>query len=414
MRLSGIFFLVVCSVLTLASQVWAFESFPEFQSLNPSLEMGGPENFNSEYSSDALAFTKPYDWQYQWISHSKAFDLSVGSLSATRFLMNNRLKVYEKLTEKLEFRFSYMDLANYEDESQHAILEFVYWPWQSLGLSFYGGPSTRKSEDDIGAALLVAFDPHHVVRVFFTAVDFSRNERNTKSDRFEDSPYSVGFVGRAWSPFASGRSNFVQYYFRYEGETRWRFPDENKELFYYRRRAGLALRQRVLMPSYVHLDLEWDRRKESYIDLNGNALTDPKGWKRDQIQTLAQWEQTVSSHGKWIGGVKRVDRMWTLPFLGTLRQVDWLPHLWWEWPFERSWGQDSWSLGYEATQHRTKGDTEYGPAHDKSQWEQRANLVYEFGFKEKASLRLLFSFDLDRFGTGETWEGGNGQFSMWF
>lgn len=78
-------------------------------------------------------------------------------------------------------------------------------------------------------------------------------------------------------------------------------------------------------------------------------------------------------------------------------------------PRSRDWGTRTFSVGYDATvfeeKHQNTNDTDL---------EHRLNLKADIFFVRGGQLALLLTFDADRFGSGETWEGGAGQFRLDF
>ena len=78
-------------------------------------------------------------------------------------------------------------------------------------------------------------------------------------------------------------------------------------------------------------------------------------------------------------------------------------------PRQRAWGTRILSLGYDATVFQ-----ESNTAGRDTDIEHRLNVKSTMRFKKAGELALLFTFDADRFGSEETWEGGAGQFRVEF
>ncbi|MCJ8276757.1 MAG: hypothetical protein HRT44_13745, partial [Bdellovibrionales bacterium] len=65
--------------------------------------------------------------------------------------------------------------------------------------------------------------------------------------------------------------------------------------------------------------------------------------------------------------------------------------------------------------HRGQGDSSLRDGTDtNNNLEHRMNVRYRINVSDKTMFNLLLTFDLDDFGTGETWEGGAMQYSMAF
>jgi hypothetical protein len=177
------------------SPALAWESLPEFQSLTEAEQekFESPLDLETEYFSDVLAYQKPMSWEYLWLTHEQALDISVGSVSAQEFMMDNRLKIQPWLLDELQFRFTHFEERSLERDSVHNMMELIYWPqwwpgwvFKKMGIAFYGEPSLNKRENDTGVALF--FKPHdrHEIRIFETYVDVTRLKRNNRSDTFAE------------------------------------------------------------------------------------------------------------------------------------------------------------------------------------------------------------------------------------
>ncbi len=154
-----------------------WEQFPEYEGIDeiePSL-IETPGRLVEEYQSDLLVYTKPTFWQTEWLARDVALEVSAGSVSGNKFATSNRLKLHVKPLEKFEFRFTYYDESDFERTSVHHVFDFIFKPWQWLGLVFYGEPFSDKRNDDAGFAALFYPSETHEIRVFQTWVDVVRN-----------------------------------------------------------------------------------------------------------------------------------------------------------------------------------------------------------------------------------------------
>lgn len=420
MPLKLYFYKITILFFMLPLNTFAFEWLPEFQSLTEE-EQSTIEtslSLDPEYQSDVLAYTKPFEWEYLWLSHQNAFDLSVGSVSAQHFMIDNRLKVRTFLTDHLEFRFTYFAERNRERDSSHAILELVVWPWKKWGISFYGEPSLFKRENDTGIALL--YQPHekHEIRLFQTFVDVTRLKRNDRSDTYIEPfvPKSRGMVGRIWSEKEKGE--FLEYAFRHESETRWSFPDEGYEYDYWKVFASLFFSYQIQPKTQFNWRAQFDRRLETQYPTSSSSSISNESWETKRFFLLTQIvlsDLGPSQNWKLTGGVEYAYRDWT-SLSGDVVRKDLLPHFWFHFPvFGKGPTRDELGVGYDLTYHRASGDI--GLRHPSDQdltYEHRLNLSYEFYFKQNASIRLMITGDLDKMFTRESWQGGNGQLRLYF
>lgn len=422
-RFFVLFFLTILSA-TFPAQ--AIEWFPEYQTLTETEEsmLESPEALNSEYQSDVLAYRKPDWWQYDWLAHPRAFDLSVGSVSAAHFNVDTRFKVHKRLSDPLEFRLSFFQERNRERDSNHLVLELVVWPWKWLGLAFYGEPELYKRNDDTGLALLIKPAPTHEIRLFQTFVDVTRLKRNDRNDTYVEPhlPYSRGLVGRYWGePGSESKGEFVEYALRQETFTQWRFPDEKYDYRYWKGFAsvfgGVRLTERIMFYGRA----QWDRKFESKTPLDATSTITASSLRTDRVFVTARARMVglegVGLPADWelVPGLEFAYRRWQ-GSPGQTGERDLLPNLWLRVPaFGTGETRDVFEVGVDTQWHRETGDrTAFLAERADGAVNSRLNLVYEFRFRDDAFLRLLTSADLDRFGSAQSWEGGCGQLRMTF
>lgn len=413
-RVSLVFFkLFLLALSPLSSE--ALEYLPEFQSLTEEEQaiFEAPTDLGAEYQSDVMTYTKWARWEHTWLSHPHALDANIGSTGTRHFLIDDRLKVNESLSEHVEFRFTYLEERNRERDSTHHILELVFWPWKLLGISLYGEPTLYKRNDDTGIALLARPSEHHEIRIFNTFVDVTRLRRNDRNDTYviPDLPYSRGLVGRWWS---ASSEEFFEYAARQETKTRWLFPDDGYEYRYWKWFASFFGRVEAAHELFLNGRFQVDRKFES---------RDPgEAWVTTRLFIIAQSEWLgIGPWKRWdlLFGLNYAARLWDTS-LGLVRYRDFLPHLWLKLPtFGEEPFEDHFLIGFDSGWHRETGEpTLISPSdpsslHDGSM-DYRLNLEYEFNFGEKGKLRLIASGDLDKMFTRESWEGGSGQFQLLF
>ena len=293
----------------------------------------------------------------------------------------------------VEFQFIYFDQSHLEEQASAHMVELSFWANKQWGLAVYGDSSTFKSEDDMGAALLYRPSLNSTHRLLYTATDFSRNQRNENKDKFAEQPASFGWVSRWWN---TEKSEYLELALRADKKSHWEFPSTGVEHFYDKRYVGFKGRKAFANNRYFNGQFSLTRRNE--------VLSESVEFLKGEYQL--QYEGLPWRKGNVLLGLQYVDRIWRQT-TGEVRQKNLLPHLWWR-------GQ-AWSFGYESTIYSAKGPSALRTELDKDNFtsEHRLNVSYLFNF-ESSHLRWLFTFDLDRFGTGETWEGGSGQFITYF
>lgn len=396
-----------------------WESLPEFVNLTEEEQasLDRPSLLGAEYESDLLTFTKRWDWEYALLSSANALELSWGSISPTEFLIDDRLKVRAPLNDFLEFRFTYLNERNFERENFHTVTELIFRPMRKLGVSLYGDPSFRKRKNDVGLALLFNPTERHEIRLFNTWVDVTRIKRNDQPDTFirPNIPYARGVVGRIWSDPEKKQREFLEYAIRYEPKTKWLFPDEGYLYEYWKWFASLYGSNPLAQPIFnthlrLNLRIQVDRKFESRTPESG-SMVEAQGRRTDRALILFRTvfsDATVDPSLEVVPGLEYAYRKW-IARTAVATYHDFLPHIWLRLP------RSGFEFGYEFTSHQTSGPRGFLARNDfDDKLQHRFNLGYEIGFSEKASLRLLATFDLDEFGTNDTWEGGSSQFQLRF
>lgn len=146
-------------------------------------------------------------------------------------------------------------------------------------------------------------------------------------------------------------------------------------------------------------DLSYKNRREGLL-----TPLDDQFWQSHHWDALLQLEDS-----RWIVGVSNTWRDWQNGSEGS-HQRFLLPHLWLKWGSDQ-FAQETWRLGLESTWAYMRGSTVImPPEYVLREFEHRINLRYSIRFNEKATLHLLLTGDLDT----PSWEGGNGQFQIYF
>lgn len=353
-------------------------------------------HWDSEASSDFITYQRPLSWEGKWLRGQKVFDFTAGSISSKQFLMHQRLKIDQPLTDKLEFRFRWLKEGDFEQDRAQMPLELKYNFNSYFAFSLFGSPSLYKSEDDVGFSFYLKPSADLEVRASGAWGDYDRNQRNLAADKWSGAPFAATLSAKY-------------------------LPQENTE-------------------DFLSSELHWEKPSQR---TNAGAVTQDLGYESAYItgwKTLANgrgfggrilYDRAFASDGAIPRARKRSLNQFEYAFImgphivrpginffyreNRAGQDHWiyrevLPSVWMQLlPRGRSWGTGIPSLGYDATvfQGRHQQSTD-------RQLEHRLNLKYDMLFKQAGQLALLFTFDLDRFGSAETWEGGAAQFRLDF
>ena len=400
------------------SKASAFELTPEYVFFAPveQDELDDPSLTDSEYPSDILAFSRSSSQDYHFFKDDKQFLLSMGSIGSKNFMINDHIKLTQFLTDQLEFRFHYWKEQDFDRDLQGQVVELNYWLTDKWALGVFGEGTFKKSEIDFGVAAHFRPHPEHEIRVFSTFPDTVRNERNKQTDTFSRPPGAMGLVGR----WVSGDSEeFFQYSLREEKPTHWDFPDQGYRYKFRRQTAGLYSRTEF---SGDFLTLRWQGDKkveDKQWTTASSSLTSPVRMERERHMVLLEWEDVdlFEDPGKAFRYGLYVTHREYDNGSGEVTQSTVLPHFWYRAPAGKTGGiRDYWILGADTSLFRETGDNALlnRPIEEGVTSEFRLTTSYDFQMKNQASLKLIFTFDLDEFGSGSTWEGGAGVFQMPF
>jgi hypothetical protein len=386
--------------------VSAFEILPEYRGLqNPKLldtDFEIDPDLNAEYNSDLLTYWKPLSWRRSFHENKDIFQITYGSLDSKIFYVGNQLKLQKKFTENLDFSFIHFTQKDFENEEENTFFQLSY----DLGLAdlhFYHSSFHEKKENDRGVAVSLKPASDHSIRLFHTWVDYSRHKRNELKDRFEkgEEPRSFGLVGR-WMP-KQQKTTFLEYSLRRETPTQWSFPDAEKRYDYEKTLGAVHYTSAIHSKLNLSYRLQWSDKKEELKDTQ--SLSVPLG-----VKDFEKVMQSVSGRFKEIrhgddslsAGILWTKRKWSLENSETTRE-GFSPHLIWHSFFEKWKGLD---FGYETTLHRENSSS--------FRSEHRFNLWWNFRPTKDQWLRMIFTADLDEFGSSSTWEGGSVQWQAKF
>lgn len=392
-----LFFLVLLTSSSAFSQFEEYSYFSESE-LN---EVNTPLLIDSEYFSDMLTYRMPLSMHSTFLRSDRAFDLTIGSLSRTRFATQYRMKLDTQLNDTLTFRLVYFEKKDLEQSLNHFVLELQQRLNSFFSIVGYTELKSEKKWNDIGAAVLLDFAPDHTLRLYTTWIDFSFNKRTEDNESDSRKAVAYGFVGRLLDE--NHPSTFVEYYGLVQSPLN-RQLDVGINYIYKETKLGLrGTRTGFAEDHLFHFDVGYRYRTEGRQEVGVFDRTVGL-WRTDQVDLLLQYE-----NARWIYGLSTALRSWKIRADEVSGSV-YSPHLWYKWIREAS-GQEQLRLGYEASLHSMSGPLDLRSASDLNKdAEHRGNLRYTIHFNEKAFLHLQMTADLDDLG----WEGGNGTFQILF
>lgn len=378
----GIFFLA----LAWPFSVFAFPVTNHYRVTTGLSELGldSPSHWDSEASSDYLTYQRPIAWEAASARASQTYDFTLGSIGSKHFLYYSYLKIQKPLSDDLSVTVQWITERDFEADRAELPIELKYRLSALWAVSAFGMPSLYKSENDMGGSVYLTPAKEWEIRYSQLWGDFDRKKRSVAGESWARAP-----VARTLS-------------------ARWLNDDTYLNMEVHHQPKAMAVVGGVVTEEISHaaMLIAGQRRLPLGHSLGCRILYDRSfGASAAQVPTerrraLHQLEYTrATSLGLWTPGLNYYQRE-IREARATLRE--WLPTLWYAtFPSEKPWGILNWHFGYEMTE---------------SSWdfEHRLNVKSALKFKHAGELNLLFTFDLDRFGGGETWEGGAGQFRMEF
>lgn len=384
----------------------AFESLPEYRGLNSreALATDSPQLIDTEYTSDFIVYHRSFYWEPLWWSRPLGYDLTVGSLGGKEFALNQRVRFTAGLTSQLKFHFYWFEDRDLEDDFTAQILELTYWGAKRFGLAAYGSLSRDKAENDVGLAFLARWSDTEG-RLYFTLLDFQRNQRNRATDRWEKGhePKVIGYVQRSIQQDGEHVKAWREWSARYEMPTRWRFPDEQKDYEYQK----YALQARGFLQRQENSwawRANWEDKFESAV-----TPTSAEQTHRQRLWLQLEEERSLGKPTLRYG----LHHLWRR-YQGIVRDATfrhWLPYVWWEAPeYLTEYGGRQWLVGYDvALGWLEKSGNWMAADSDTFAHEHRVNVTHRWRFQQSGEIRALLTFDLDELGSDATWEGGAAQ-----
>lgn len=394
------FFISIFFLLFSHSALAQFEEYGYF-SESETDEVNTPLLIDSEYFSDMLTYRLPLSMHSTFLRSERVYDLTIGSLSRTRFATQHRLKLDSHLSDTLIFRLAYFEKKDLEQSINHFILELQYKLNSFMSVVGYTELKSEKKWNDVGSALLLHMNPDHTLRLYTTWIDFSFNKRNEDNQSDSRRPVAYGFVGRILNPNTT--TSFLEYYGQVQTPLN---RQQNSITNYIYKNSKIGFRGTQLFYSedqFLHFDASTTYRAEG-VQQSGSTDSAFGLWRSHHIDVLLQYENS-----KWIYGLSSALRKWEIHSQNVDAQI-FSPHIWYK-HISQSLGKEDLRFGYEASFHTINGPSELrSPDNINNNLEHRGNMRYTIYFNDSAFLHLQLTADLDDF----SWEGGNGTFQILF
>lgn len=389
--------------LTIVLKAYGFiESYSLFGSEEAKI-VNGPDVIDGEYYSDILAFRNQLLKDYNFMKATNAYDIYLGSISSKQFAIQQRLKVNQKLSDHIYFDLIYINKENFEIAREQFLTGLSYNISQRLSLSFYTSLYSFKDQNDIGISGEFKISNNHKLRLFINSADFGFNQRNQVNAQDNSRPFNIGLDGQ----WINDNFEFINYYVFINTLVEREFLDLNQIYIFDEKRSGFRGRMKLSSVNYFNFDLDFSQGREGLFSSNIPDPVNDKLYDRSSFTILNQVETL-----NWIFGYEYNYRYWQSD-QGNIQHSNFLPHVWYKITTNsKSYLPTNIDLGLESSLHSAKGNKSLRSISDENEaLNSRFNLRLIYKISENSTLNFLLSADLDdKF----SWEGGGGQFNVYF
>jgi hypothetical protein len=398
-------------MLCLTSQVaFGFSDSFEYHSLSEreASTFDTPNEIDGEYESDILTYTQSFQDRWLYLSSEHAFTGTFGSLDGKHFFARQSLKFDFTIAPNTRFRVLSFRERDFELDAADTIFEVEHaFDGGPHALALFGSASFDKKEDDIGLAYIwrkTQSEGFETLRIYVSASDFSRNERNTLDDRFKEKPLVAGLTH---SKFFTDQT-FYEFALRIEPEVKWLFPTDGR-VYSYSRYYGYFANRKKNARGFFNLRLEYDSKFEEQKPDSMSSAIVAEEWQTERARLQIEQHLITENSQAWRAGLWLSSADWSKDSDSmTMSYVQ--PYFWYEF-FKRD--QYTWDVGGSLV----SADRKQALAGIKSPddgVDSRLNFAWNSRFRENLYLKALFTLDVDRIIESDRWEGGNIQLSTTF
>lgn len=378
-------------IIFLSTMSWAFNGALEWSAYTPR-ELKIEQNFSSvdsEFVSDQLAYSHDIEQEFVWMKQQKVADFTFGSISSDRFYHQSRLKLLTPIHSNWQFEYILFEQSDYEIDQSNSWLGLSYRPWEFMSVALYGTPKSDKGVIDYKFSTSF-YILNGVLSLYSVKSDFMKNSKSIDGAEYTERPNSYGLT---WKK--DFENSFIILKARIDPLAQLTTQDSRQ----------LESKNSTYQILFQHqlLSQIW-RLKAEFSQLYEKSDSD---WAKQQIH-----EVRLESEGQVLGGgVLWKQYLWKTDS-GHLDHNNVLPYMF----YYLSKTDVIQKLTVESTFHESYkyGAVNVSNTDCSSCYEYRLNYAILKQFNDEFSFKFKFTFDLDEFGTANTWEGGSGHFYLRF
>lgn len=400
-RLSLILLTLLCS------KAFAFELWPELQFFDTreADEIERPSRFDGPFYSDMRSFQRRLENEAAWWSEDNVYYGSVGSLDAFRFMTEERLRVRHKFSERTRVGVLFVNQRDFYFSSRNLLLELSRRVGERMTFSLYGNFRSEKNDLDVGGTLAYRLSDESTITAGYFLPDFSYNKRNRESGKFDVAPVTY-FVSHKMQTVSSRTETF----YRYEPALNWRLIPEDQRYFFSKQILGFRHFRRSQDGSIntFQADIEDKFELKSLL----SDFSDNEYWRMQRAKL--EYARLPGGGSNWVPyrfGLRAISTRWETNDRSKVEQHTALPFFEYRYKVGPKRRNDTLGVEYSAALHWDKDldNAAFRSDHDQT-IDHRANISYDFIYPQSGGrISLMVTVDLDRFGTGNTWNGGAGQ-----
>lgn len=359
----------------------AFDLWPEYQSVYDTYSISKARGLvHSEYGSDYLTFSLPASSSPEFEKSNERYELSLGSISGKEFLIQQKLKLDKKLNEKIDFSFKWWDQGDYDQESSQFLWGLRHQLQKDWHFGLIGSAYHKKSRNDVGAEITHVTDNKNKIQFIIFRPDFQKNKRTRETAKWQTAPtiYTLKLTRLT-------DKLYREFFLKFEPEYHETFTDSTNFNKAQRASAGAQLTNL----NYA-LQLQADTKTESTNSTSG----------KDRYQLLQSRFEKKSSYNNRpvLFGLGYFQRHFESATTSSKEMHDIIPYAW--------VNLSSWDIGFDVSQNVNTSN--------KDRLNGRLNTKWSHEFSNESKLAFYFTFDADRLGSSETWEGGGAHFFAHF
>jgi hypothetical protein len=393
--------------LFFTSHTKAFELWPELQFFDPKeiSELEKPRNFDGEYHSDIRTFSRRLEDEAIVWTNENFYIGSTGSLSAKSFQVEERLRLRNQLSETTRAGIVYVQHEDFYNQQQNLLIELGHRFWPKIRTSVLANFLSNKQNLDIGFRLDYIWSDQAETTLSYWVPQHQFNSKSEDDGFFDASPWAI-FAAHKWSQ-ADHKS---EVFGRYEPRLNLRNSAAGDRYIYSKWIAGFRRIQKHDSGAVTTLRLGFDNKYEAERSLNDP--TDSEYWRMQRLE--AEVAGLPAQRASWMPtrwGVRGLGKWWETLEQNTVEQFTALPFFEYSYSVGPASRADFLAIEYEQAYHwdNDNDKVSFNNVHDQT-FNHRTNVTWAFVWPESGGrISFMFTFDMDRFGQGDTWEGGGGQ-----